>query len=304
MAQESIFTILGMGFTGYAIFDGLPLLLLPSDPTEEDNLIKSEGAYATVPAFASGPVPARDRRALRSTVSTVFVPRLAPIIARTCYDWRINDDEPPVFPLTVVPSNDEGYETTRAHVDTVTVSSQEDALVALQLGITTWVWNDLQSLGPTEKVRTYPFPQTLSGANFLEDSEYKPVPHYHARLLFPGAFDGDPDPIVLNWSLTFTNNWQYLQLLEGEVLPPTPRLTYPGRLDVQLNVTWLARRNLRPREGGFDAIVEIGDPPVYRALFRRMIRDNRTPANTGTQSEPIEWTATFYLLGEVPETPP
>jgi len=289
-------TVLGLGYSGYAIVAGKPILLNPSNPTENDNLIKSSGSYATDAALANGQLPTRDRRSLTVNLETYVTPDSASLIRTLTYAFRTNAGILPVpeVPLELVMANREGY-SGLGHVDSLTISAQENSLTTMSIAMTLWVWTDL--FPPVVEPGTPRVQKILPPFSDV----HKPIASHNA-LVFPGMIVGPS--VVTGWQLVLTNNWQYVQLLEGTFVAPNPRLIYPGPLDSQVSLTWLARNDDRPLESG-DFRMKIGVPtPVIETRIPRMVRDpNRSPTGVGAQNEAVRWTASYYALGAVPTTP-
>jgi hypothetical protein len=279
-----------MGFSGYAVLDGVPLLLLPSGPQEAENLIKSSGAYSTDPGANAGPIQVQNRRALSFNLTTHLSINTAPLIKKHGYAWRslafIDNYIPPTAKLIL--ANGEGYEG-QAYIETITVGAQVEQLAAVTFGITFWIWQEVRSTEPTPK-------QAL--AVNPTDPANRPIPYWQT---IPESTCMGAEAIPQSWNLSLNHNWQYHTFQTASLVPPNPALVYPGMLEAKFDVTWLARRNDRPRNVG-QATIKLGtNPEVLKITLPKLIRDPQlTPQGVGAANDPIRWSASYYLSESIP----
>jgi hypothetical protein len=283
--------ILGLGYSGYAIVQGTPILLLPSSPTENENQRKAEGAYSTDPARASGPLPVRHRRSLNLNLTTPLNPASIPLIKSLTYGWRnfLTADLVSEVPLRAIISNGEGYEGS-GYLDELSlqVSASNDAPPTISMSFTLWVWNDLYNIQPTPKAQRILDP-------FSPD--YKLIPSWQTIPTFTGI----ENSIATDWSLSLANNWTYQPFLGGYLEPPNPGLIYPGPLDCKLNITWFAKKASRPPDVTA-AVLKLGTNPTISTInIDRLVRDpQRAATGWGSINEIVKWTATYYATENVP----
>src|SRR4051794_21075387 len=111
----SLASIIGLGYSGYAIIGGVPILLLPSGIPETENLIKSEGSFHPNPAFNTGHLPARQKRSLNISFSTVVSPKTIALLKPLTYGWRISEslmDNLQEVPFYYIVGTEEGFQGT------------------------------------------------------------------------------------------------------------------------------------------------------------------------------------------------
>lgn len=287
--------ILAMGFSGYATINGTPLPLLPMEPSEEDNLQLSSAPFTTNSSFAVGQMVARDRRALRLSMSTYLCKALVGFPRDLTYGpWRDQIAIDSVTPalIKVFLGNGEGYDA-KAYIDSVSITVQENSLVGLNITATAWEWEDLIAGTPT-----------LPTQKALEpfSNEYKPIPHW--LMILESSVVGSST--VLNFSVNFNNNWQYEQLLEGYSSVPNPANIYPGPLEIDLTMSWLAKRSDRPKETG-NALIRVRDPIQFPTLqdlltltIPLMTRTSRSARGVGDGNSPVRWEASYLVLETKP----
>jgi hypothetical protein len=289
MIFEDIYS--GLGYSGYAIVQGIPIPLLPGNATENENIIKSGGSYHFDPSRAIGQLPAKNRKSLPLSFSTFICPRTMPLVKTLSYGWRTLADMDMVgeTQFSLFPAVGEGY-TGFGYVDELTMSGSGESLVTLNISMTCWVWQEIPSLRSLQKY----------GAVFAPMSnEYKPTPGWASIPNFPVI---SPEAVPMNWTLTLRNNWQYQSFLAGYAQPPNPALIVAGDLDVTFTIAWLAVRNSRPLDTG-SLRLQIGVPPIDVIYIDHLIRDpQRAFTGIGGPNEPIKWEAEYYGQGNIPRS--
>src|SRR6516164_881622 len=78
----------GLGYSGYAIVNGIPIPLLPGSASESENVIKAGGAYHNNPALAVGPLAVKNRRSLPVSFATFICPATMSLVKALTYEWR------------------------------------------------------------------------------------------------------------------------------------------------------------------------------------------------------------------------
>jgi hypothetical protein len=281
----------GLGYSGYAVINGIPIPLLPGNATENENIIKSSGSYHSNPAMAMGQLPVKNRKSLPLNFSTFICPRTMPLVKALTYGWRTLAlmDMVDEVSFGLYPAAGEGYSGS-GYVDELTIAGSPESLVSLNLGVTSWVWSETPSSQPLQK-----FGRALAPM----DAGYKPVAGWATIPYFP-VISGNAVP--MNWSLTIRNNWSYQAFLAGYTQPPNPALITAGDLDVTFNITWLAARNSRPADTG-SLQLQIGVPQIDRIFIDNLIRDpQRAFTGIAGQNEPIKWEASYYAQGSIPRS--
>jgi hypothetical protein len=232
---------------------------------------------------------ARDRRALRINLSTNLSPGIIHLIGDlACGPWRntLSIDSFVPTRLTVYEGNGEGYDAS-GYVDRLGLKIQRGNLVGLEISITCWVWNHL--LGGTTPIIS----QGLNPVSY----NYKPIPHWKA--LFNSTLVS-AQAIVTDWDINLNNNWTFENLLEATLEPPNPSQIYPGPLDGDISIKWLAKRNDKPAESGSGTISFL-DPregnytPLYRLSIPFLIRESRSIDGFGEGDSPLQWDASYRV---------
>ena len=283
--------LIGPGYSGYAILNGIPIPMLPGNATENENAIKSAGSYGTDPAQSIGALAVRNRRSLQLSFNTFICPRTMPLVKDLVYGWRQLNliDYVGEIPFTFIAGNQEGYEGT-GYVDTLELTCDEGSLVGLTVSMTCYVWKEMQSFQPLPRLGRILEP--------FSDS-YKPLPFWKTLPNFSGI---SSDAIPQSWNLSFNNNWSYQTFLGGYTSPPNPGLITAGDLDITFDITWVASRNSRPLDHG-SLRLQLGVPPLDTIFIDRLIRDpQRQFTGTGMQNEAIKWDASYYVQGSIPRS--
>lgn len=294
MSEDYPFSeLLGLGYSGYAILNHIPIPLLPSSVTENMNLVKSDGSFSSDPFTSIGQLPAKQRKSLNISLVTYISPATVLLISHLTYTWRtfLNVDFVPEVPFTVVGASGEGYVGV-GYVDEVTVDCRVEQAVTLTVGLTSWVWREVDrgEAWPRDARQLAP----LSVA-------YKPLAFWQT---VPATTMVQAGAIPQSWSLSLKNNWQYKTFLAGYLVPPNPGLVYPGQLDCVLNMEWVGRRRDRPLERG-SARLQLGVAPqvLDTIVLDRVILDpTRQVTNVGTPNGLVNWNASYYALGAVPRS--
>ena len=108
----------GLGYSGYAVLNGIPIPLLPGSATEDENIIKSAGSYHFDPSFSVGQLAVKNRRSLPLSFSTFICPRTMPLVKALMYGWRTSPvsiglpalmDNVLEVPFELYPAAGEGY---------------------------------------------------------------------------------------------------------------------------------------------------------------------------------------------------
>jgi hypothetical protein len=281
----------GLGYSGYATLNGIPIPLLPGNATENENMIKSAGAYHYDPALAVGQIPVKNRRSLPLSFSTFICPRTMPLVKALTYGWRTLGlmDMVGETPFGLFPAAGEGYSGS-GYVEELTLTGSPDSLVSLNVNMTCWVWQEVPSLQPLQKM----------GAALAPMSDaYKPVAGWATIPNFSVIL---PNAIPMNWSLSLRNNWQYQSFLGGYTQPPNPGLVTAGDLDVTFTIAWLAARNSRPLDTG-SLQLQIGVPQIDKIYIDTLFRDpQRAFTGIAGPNEPIKWEASYYGQGSLPRS--
>jgi hypothetical protein len=281
----------GLGYSGYAVVNGIPIPLLPGNATENENIIKSAGSYHFDPAQSIGQLPVQNRRSLPLSFSTFICPKTMPLVKILTYGWRTLAlmDTVGETQFSLFPAAGEGY-TGFGYVDELTLTGDAGSLVNLNINMTAWVWQEILSPQPVQK-----YGAALSPLN----DAYKPVAGWQTVPYF-SVISGSAIPT--NWSLTLRNNWSYQAFLGGYVQPPNPALITAGDLDVIFTMGWVAARNSRPLNNG-SLQLQIGVPQINRIFIDNLVRDpQRAFTGIGAANETIKWEGSYYAFGSLPRS--
>lgn len=282
--------ILAMGYGGYAVINGTPIPLLGASANEEDNLILSSGPIATSSNLAAGVVASKDRRALRISLNIPLSPAILHLIPDLSYGtWRSSSSIglSSATSIIVHKGSGEGYNA-QAYVDSVSLSVSQNSLVTLSISATSWVWEDMSSISP--------IPRFVRGLD-PSSSGYKPIPNWLA-LISTDILSNQS--VLTDWDLNLNNNWEFEHLLEATFEPSNPPQVYPGPLEGDLGLKWLATRNERPLEAG-SAIITLNDPnpgshPTLLTIsIPKLVRESRTTSGLGVPNDPLLWEASYSL---------
>jgi hypothetical protein len=286
---ETIFS--GLGYSGYAIVNNVPIPLLPGNATENENIIKSAGSYHYDPAFAIGQLPAKNRRSLPLSFSTFICPMTMPLVKALTYGWRTLSlmDMVGETQFALFPAAGEGYSGS-GYVEELTIAGSPESLVSLNISMTCWVWQEIPSPQPLQR----------TGAALAPMSNvYKPIAGWQT---IPNFSVISPNAIPMSWSLTLHNNWTYQAFLAGYTQPPNPGLITAGDLDATFTISWLAARNSRPADTG-SLQLQIGTPQIDKIYIDNLIRDpQRAFTGIGAPNEPVKWDASYYAQGSIPRS--
>lgn len=290
----SLDEILAMGYSGYATINNTPIPLLSSSVAEEDNLINSSDPFSTVAELAAGTMVAKDRRALRITLNTELSQSNLHLIGDLTFGpWRNSTSITSATPteINIYKGSGEGYKSS-SYVDRVSLKVGNAGAITFSIQATAWVWTDLNAGTVAQKqgfgVQTY-------------QNQYKPVPHWLGTIdtnLVPSSSNNGT---VLEWDLNLNNNWQFDHLLEATLEPPNPAQIYPGPLEGDLSLKWLARKDCRPKESG-NAIIRIKDPSsrahpdILTINLPLLVRESRNTDALGEGNSPVKWEASYKLL--------
>jgi len=281
----------GLGYSGYATLNSIPIPLLPGNATENENIIKSAGSYHYDPAIAVGQIPVKNRRSLPLSFSTFICPRTMPLVKLLMYSWRTLTlmDMVGEVPFGLFPAVGEGY-VGAGYVDEMTLAGSADSLVNLNINMTCWVWQEVPSPQPLQK---------MGAALSPFSNPYKPIAGWQT---IPNFSVISASAVPTNWSLGFRNNWNYQQFLEGYLQPPNPALITAGDLDITFSLGWVAARNSRPLDVG-SLQLQIGVPQLDKIYIDSLIRDpQRQFTGIGAPNEPVHWEASYYALGSLPRS--
>jgi hypothetical protein len=290
----SVASLIGLGYSGYSILNGVPLLMLPSTTPENENLIKSTGAFNPDPAYSTGDLPAKQKRSLNLSITTLVSPRTWPLLKALTYGWRTvaTVDYVGEVPFVYSPGNQEGFQG-NCYVDEVSLTVAPDALMTLTFNLTSWIWKDFGSSNPLSKMGT----PVLSP---FFDTMYKPVVGWNSIVVTNAL---SLNAIVSNYGLRLANNWNYQTFLAGYLQAPNPGLITAGNLNVTLDISWYAMRRDRPKDSG-PFKIQIGgganDSILDTVYLDRMIREPRQIDGGVSPDQMIKWNATYFARGPKP----
>jgi hypothetical protein len=283
---------LGLAYAGCAFIDGVPLLMMPSGPNEQENLIKSQGSVSTQIRNAVGEIPVRDRRVLEFQLACLLNSRAIPLIGASSFDWWLANINGRSHHVQIFPANDEGYDSPEAYIQSISINSQENSLVTLSFSVLAYRW--LPTVGHLN-------PRFQKKMETFFGDENWPIPSWLTSVQHTGM-----PGITSSWTLAFNNNYQFLQLLEGTVRPPTPRLVYPGPTSIDLSLTNIAEPGKPPQESG-TVVVRIGGGvtpafiPQTVITIPYMYRDpQQSSQGVGEQNGLIRWQVGYKAINVVP----
>jgi len=156
------FNLLGLGFAGAAVIDGLPILLLPSSATEDDNHIKSQGTITNVISQAAGEISAPDTRSLSKSITAVLTPTSALLAKIACLNWRNVNALGNRHIVALNAASGEGYITSEAYAESVSINVAENSLGTVTFTFKSWNWiNTLGGVTPVFQRLIDPLPPNL-----------------------------------------------------------------------------------------------------------------------------------------------
>lgn len=283
--------LLGMGYSGYAILDDVPMFLRPSSVVENDNHQKSEASFSTNHMITHGNLVARDRKSLTIDLETHYCPAIAGLVKKHSYgEWRehLNIDMTGPLQATIVFCNGEGYQCS-LYIQKIEISCANNSLVTVKFSCTSWFWQDLLSnqVQPREGFELLPFSE-----------EYNPVPFWKTTI---ETSVYNTNAVVFSWNLSFDNHWEFDQLLQGTIFAPNPQMVYVGQLETTLTLSWIALRSTRILDSGSFSL-KIGTEPVITQIEFPLMHceGTRKPNPLGSPNEVGKWEATFKTLGHSP----
>jgi hypothetical protein len=297
----SMATLIGLGYSGYAILNNIPILLLPSGTTEDEHLIMSEGSFHPDPANNTNQLVAYQRRSLNLSIQTIVSPRTWPLLKALTYSWRnqAQIDHVPEVPFTYVLASGEGFKGS-GYVDDVTLTATPDQFLTMGIGFTAWLWEEL---GVSALPLTDPFiklgPRVLSP---FFDTMYKPIAGWNCPVTTSVI---SHEAILQQYSLKFANNWVYQTFLGGYPSPPNPGLISAGQLDVNLDISWVAARKDRPLNAGTFQFKIGGAKPgsVLDTMYiDYMVRGSKNFDGGGAPNQMINWHASYMCEGPIPRS--
>ena len=283
--------VLGLGYAGYAKVGEYFVLLDPSSTEEADNLQRANGPLSTELSSGIGSFYTRSRRSLKANLTCPMTKNSLLAALKYTVDWRLQEQEPGPIDLEVFYAHQEGYRSSQAYVDSVSLGAGSGELGKVSFQIQTWTWEWEGGQDPT--------PATNQAFDPRGD-EHLLIPHWAACVQHTGMGGFS----MTGWSLEANNNWQYKALLEGsKQRPPNPRVIFPGPLELSMNTEFLARRNDRPEEIG-EINLNIDHPRTSQTLMTltlpRMVRESCNPMGVGSRDEPIKWSARWQAEFEPP----
>ena len=289
---DPYFGILGLGFAGFAVLDGVPLLMLPSNATAQDNLLRSSGAVSNIIARAIGETIARDRRSLNINITTPLTSATAALMGTTTFQWWSAGLNGRSHTLRISPSTGDSFLTNEAFVQSVNLTVGENQLSTLSFSITAYRFEKIAG-GSIPRQQTIINPSTPYN---------QPLPYWACLISSPAI--GTP----LGFTMALNNNYQFNQLLESTVRPPTPRMVSPGPFSCEINVTTLAPPGADPLErGSIDIQLGTGGtvaqftPPVTRIRIPYVYREPQfTYQGMGGPNDPIKLQVGYKALGDSP----
>jgi hypothetical protein len=291
----TLLDLLGLGYSGYAVVDGIYLPLLASSVVEQENLIKSNSPVSSFDRLSAGQIPVLDRRQLKVSLKTVLTQATVNLIARSTFEFR--GDETLAYPqsMTVVIANGEGYTTVEGYCESCTINSQTNSLCMASLEYVVWVWDDLYGNAPQRSQAAYlPF----------GDPYYQPLPHWAVCVSHSGQSGS-----CLGFDLSLKNNYHFGQLLEVNSQAPNPRVVSPGPLDVTFSYKTLAQANMRPDTTGTAQIRfgckksgPVDSQPKFSYNFPLFYRDpSRSLSGLGEADGVVGWEVVWSLIGDMPQ---
>jgi hypothetical protein len=287
--------ILGLGYTGYAVMDGLPLLLNGSSVQEQEVFIKSAVGPSTTNQTATGEPAVRSRRILNLQLNFAGNRNALLLALRYHLSWRANPTTPYNFTLKLRTGDKEGYDTLETFMQSATISAPAEQLVTVSMNLVSYTWNDISQISPPNRISPTALNPLLP--------ELAPIPYWMCTMNHPGMV-GTP----LEFSLALQNNWQFVTLAEATPGPPHPRVISYDRLTAELSCTSLAQRGARPGDNANDVVLTYGGGetagttfPTTTVTLPFLYRDpQRSPAGVGEQNSPLKWTTSWSVLGANP----
>lgn len=286
--------ILGLGYAGLAIFDGVPVPLLSSTPDVQENLLKSQGTISTAIPNAVGEVPIRDRSALNISLSMQLCRATAALAGQASVAWWLAGLNGRSHTLNVYGATGLGFTSPEAYVSSVGISVPDNSLGTVTFNITAYRW--VRTPGGV-------LPRHQVGFTPYMNPAYQPIPHWDTTCQHTGM-----PGITQAFNVNFNNNYAFNQLCEAYGQVPTPRMIYPSYLTVDLSLTTIATPGaLYPAETGSCFIVLGGgkpgnttSPPTSLTLPLLYRDPTHSIQGVGDQNGLIKWSAGWKGLGPSP----
>jgi hypothetical protein len=184
-----------------------------------------------------GELISRDRRGLTLQVTAQLTPASARLLGTCSFDWWSNSINGRSHSITLAYGTDEYFKCDEAYVQSIAVQVPEGNLGTISFTIQGWVF---------QRVNGTSIPKDHKGFDPYKP-EHQPIPHWACSMSSP--VPGTP----LSYNVNVNNNFQFWQLCEATVRPPTPRMVFPGPLTCDVGITTIAPTgSIPPESGGID----------------------------------------------------
>lgn len=277
--------ILGMGYSGYAELNGVPILLTPSNVTENDNPVVTNNSYSNEVALANGPLVAAGVRSLDVSLNFLISKRSLELIKDMTFgSWRTNLGITTAGSATLrlFAGTGSGY-LMDLYVESVALKADPMSLISGTVTGTSWYWRDLPYDPSKIKIGNT---KTL-----FENADDRPIAGWQSWVTTPMMLDST----VLSWSVTLQNNWNFEHFCGGYTNPTTPGVVSLGELSTSLNISWLAPYDRKPQGIG-DATVYFGlnGNPSYYINLQNLYRTNsRNISGIGEMNTYLKWETSY-----------
>ena len=291
--------IVGLGYGGYAEINGHGIWLTGGSPGEQENHIKTAGSVSTDISLATGQRPTRGRRSLQVSLQADLTTEAVRAFEECVVNIRASLGAAASPQLLFVDvAGGEGWTTSHAYCDSVTISVPNQGLGSITFDFTAWTFSEITG---TQQCTA----RTRQGiASF--SSQNAVIPMWGTCVSFPESAQPGQS---MEFNLNCRNNWQYRQLLQANSQPPNPSLVYPGELAIDFNYVTLAEPGRRPEcRNGSATTISFGPynspwGPINTTAItiQDLYRDpQRELTSLGEANGMVHWNVNWQALGAIP----
>ena len=287
----------GMGYDGYAMFDGIVLPIIKAGNRKEDNNIKGQNGVGYSPNFGFGAPVANGRRSFTADFEFELSKNswrfLTFLLNTVRYEAPTIDLTLPL-PIQLFLSSNSQIKT-QIYVESVGLNSAVDALITFTVSGRGWLWDRAESwVSSTEhKVPMNPM-----------DPNFSPLVGYQSCL----DLSMYPEEACQGYSLQLNNKWSFEEELTGlNYFPPNPNLVTFEGADVSLTAEWLHLKEKPEPDARGNGVVNFYDPEGYRKnkkvlmgslRFPRLVRNSTSQDNFAVPNAVSTVSGTYELVGE------
>jgi len=290
-------TLTGMGYEGYAMFDGIVLPITNGGNRKDDNNLKGQNGSGYSPQFGFGAPVANGRR----SVSFEFEFELSKnswrflvfLLNTVRYDAPTIDLSPPL-PLELFLANHRQIKT-EVYIEKVGINSSVDTLITFTVSGKGWVWEFAE---PWDQLKKRKVPINPMEADFT------PLVGYQSCL----DLSVYPEEACQGYSISLDNRWSFEEELSGlNYIPPNPSLVTFEGAELSLTAEWLHLKTHGEPAARGTGVIKFYDPVGYRKNMKvlmgslglpLLIRDTTGQSNFASANLPSTVSGAYGLIGE------